>query len=154
MKIRDILRTKGGDIVTVSQSESLLEASRLLGDYGIGVLLVVDADGKPIGILSERDIVREFARVGPDCAATAVQAVMTEDLIVGLPDDDLSYVMNVMTQQRIRHLPILEDDQLVGLVSIGDVVKAHVTQTETEIRHLHSYITGGRPEMLPGSFMP
>jgi CBS domain-containing protein len=67
---------------------------------------------------------------------------MTEDLIIGVPEDDLEYVMNVMTQQRIRHLPILDGDELAGLISIGDVVKSQITQAEAEIRYLHSYITG------------
>ena len=142
MKVRDILRTKGKALITVGQGESLAEASRLLDEHHIGVLLVVDAATKPLGIISERDIVREFAQRGADCVDVPVKDVMTADLIIGVPDDDLDYVMHVMTQERIRHLPIIDGDELAGLISIGDVVKAHIKEAETEIRYLHSYITG------------
>ena len=142
MKVQDILRRKGRQLITVSQDKSLLEASRLLKEHNIGVLLVVDAKDKPAGIISERDIVREFAARGPECATMVVQDVMITEMIIGVPDDELSYVMNVMTQQRIRHLPIIDKDELAGLISIGDVVKAQISEAETEIRYLHSYITG------------
>lgn len=142
MKVQDILRTKGTELITIDQKKSLLEASRLLSEHNIGVLLVMDDQNKPVGILSERDIVHMLASQGPDSASTKVQAAMSEDLIVGVPDNDLDYVMNVMTTKRIRHLPILDEGKLVGLISIGDVVKAQVTKAETEIRYLHSYITG------------
>jgi CBS domain-containing protein len=86
--------------------------------------------------------VHEVASRGPALEEATVQEAMTEDLIIGVPDDDLQYVMNVMTQQRIRHLPILDGDRLAGLISIGDVVKSQMNQAEAEIRYLHSYITG------------
>ena len=144
MKVRDILRRKRDEIISITAQVSLLEASRVLSEHNVGVLLVMDAQGKPIGIISERDIVRQFAQQGAHCAETPVKEAMTEELIVGVPDDDLNYVMNVMTQKRIRHLPILDEDRLAGLISIGDVVKAQVDQAETEIRYLTSYITGTR----------
>ncbi|MFC1960087.1 CBS domain-containing protein [Chloroflexota bacterium] len=142
MKVRELLQVKSTALVTIDQEQTLLEASGLLNDHHIGVLLVVDAEQKPVGILSERDVVRLFAEKKDQCATVQVQEAMTKDLIVGLPSDDLSYVMHVMTQQRIRHLPVLDDETLVGLISIGDVVKAQVDQAKTEIRYLQSYITG------------
>jgi CBS domain-containing protein len=143
VKIGDILKKKGTNIVTAGQRDSLSAASKLLNEHGIGVLLVVDNDGMPVGILSERDIVREFASQGPESGSILVRDAMTADLIVGVPDDDLNYALSVMTQQRIRHLPILDEGKLAGLVSIGDVVKAQIAESETEIRYLNSYITGG-----------
>lgn len=142
MKVQDILRNKGTELITITPRQTLLDASRLLSEHNIGVLLVVDGEDNPVGILSERDIVHRLARLGPDCAKTAVQEAMSEDLIVGVPDNDLDYVMSVMTNARIRHLPIIDDAKLVGLISIGDVVKAQVNKAEAEIRYLHSYITG------------
>lgn len=144
MKIRDILKFKGSELITIGHQETLHKASRLLSEHNIGVLLVLDAKEKPVGIISERDIVREFARQGSACETTVIQKIMSEDLIIGVPDDDLDYVMNVMTQKRIRHLPILDEEQLAGFVSIGDVVKAQINQSETEIRFLRNYITGNR----------
>ncbi len=142
MNVRAILGHKKRGLVTVDQDLSLREASRLLNEHRIGVLLVLDQAQKPVGILSERDIVRHFAAEGGDCETRPVREAMTSELIIGVPDDDLRYVMTVMTQQRIRHLPILDGDELAGLVSIGDVVKAQIDETETEIRYLRSYITG------------
>lgn len=143
MKLRDILHQKNNELVTIRQDQTLHQASRLLHERHIGVLLVFDADDKPVGILSERDIVRVLAERGADSPAVTVGEAMTPDLIVGVPDDELTYAMNVMTQQRIRHLPVLEGESLVGLVSIGDIVKAQISQAETEIHYLQSYITGG-----------
>jgi CBS domain-containing protein len=142
MKVQDILKTKGAELVTIGQQDSLGEAYRLLSEHNIGVLLVTNEQNKPVGIISERDLVHEFANRGPAVETTIVQEAMTEDLIIGVPEDDLQYVMNVMTQQRIRHLPILDGDELAGLISIGDVVKSHMNQAEAEIRYLNSYITG------------
>jgi len=142
VKVQDILKSKGAELVTIGQQDSLVEAYRLLSEHNIGVLLVMDKQGKPVGIISERDLVHEFAKRGPAVEKATVQEAMTEDLIIGVPEDDLEYVMNVMTQQRIRHLPILDGDELAGLISIGDVVKSQITQAEAEIRYLHSYITG------------
>lgn len=142
MKVRELLQAKSTTLVTIAQGETLFAASKLLHEHNIGVLMVVNEAGKPAGILSERDVVRLFAEQGAQCATVEVQAAMTSDLIVGLPSDDLSYVMNVMTQKRIRHLPVVDGDKLVGLISIGDVVKSQIDKAETEIRYLQSYITG------------
>lgn len=128
MKVRDILRHKSSELITIDYHEPLLEATRILTAHNIGVLLVTDTEGNPVGIISERDIVRVLAHRGAICGEIIVRAVMTEELIVGAPDDDLNHVMNVMTQQRIRHLPILDGDKLVGLISIGDVVKAQIAE--------------------------
>jgi CBS domain-containing protein len=144
MKVRDILARKGTAVITIGQEASLHEAVSLLSEHRIGVVLVTDAAGDPVGILSERDMVKIMAAEGCNLDDKLVGDAMTADLIVGVPDDDLEYVMSVMIQRRIRHLPILDGDHLAGLVSIGDVVKSQIDDAVTEIRFLRSYIDGTR----------
>lgn len=139
MKARDILQEKSKALITIGPADTLLEASRCLSEHNIGALLVVDA-GQSVGILSERDIVREFARHGAACEAVAVGEAMTGDPVVGEMDDELDEIAQIMTQRRIRHLPILDGEDLVGLVSIRDVVQAQMRQSENEIRTLRSYM--------------
>jgi CBS domain-containing protein len=144
MKVRDILARKGTAVITIRQEASLHDAVSLLSEHRIGVVLVTDAAGDPVGILSERDLVQIMATEGCKLDDKLVSDAMTADLIVGVPDDDLEYVMSVMIQRRIRHLPILDGDHLAGLVSIGDVVKSQIDDAVTEIRFLRSYIGGTR----------
>lgn len=143
MNLRDILRTKGADVVTIRQDTSLLEAARELREHNIGVLLVMDGAEHPAGIISERDVVSLLAERGSIDGLT-VQDAMSRELIVCVPTDSVDYAMQVMTQKRIRHLPVMDGERLAGLVSIGDLVKSHISQAETEIRYLHSYIQGVR----------
>ncbi len=146
MKVQDILRQKKQrDLITVGEAATLLAAARLLREHNIGVLLVTGSGGKPVGILSERDIVRRFASEGAACEEMAVADVMTRDVVTGTPADELADTMRAMTEHRFRHLPILDDDgETIGLVSIGDVVKSLVLSAETELEHLWNYITGSR----------
>lgn len=145
MQVSRILSQKKQiELITIGQRASLVEASRLLREYNIGVLLVTDGNRQPVGILSERDIVREFARSDGDCASVSVEQVMTHDLITCGPDDALYHVMDLMTEHRIRHLPVLDGEELVGLVSIGDVVKAQLGAVSAENEQLRSYITAQR----------
>ena len=144
MKVRDILARKGTAVITIRQEASLHDAVSLLSEHRIGVVLVTDAAGDPVGILSERDLVQIMATEGCKLDDKLVSDAMTADLIVGVPDDDLEYVMSVMIQRRIRHLPILDGDHLAGLISIGDVVKSQIDDAVTEIRFLRSYIGGTR----------
>ncbi len=141
MRIRDILRTKGADVVTVGPGETVLDAVRILAEHRIGALVVI-AGEEIRGIISERDVLNMVAN-GPEAvASTAVEEVMTSDVIVGVEEDDLDYVMNIMTNNRIRHLPIVGDRGLVGIVSIGDVVNEVRRSVESENRHLKDYIHG------------
>lgn len=141
MKIREILRTKGTDVVTVAPDQSVLAAVRILAEHRIGAL-VVQKDDDMVGIISERDVLNLVARDPARLDSTLVSDVMTADLIVGVPDDDVDYVMNIMTNNRIRHLPVVEDSRLAGMVSIGDVVNAIRKSVETENRLLKDYIQG------------
>jgi CBS domain-containing protein len=142
VKVKGILREKPAAVITITADQSLLEASQLLAEHNIGAVVVVDGDGTPVGILSERDIVRKLAALQEDVVNHKVRAAMTEDIIIGFPEDDLSYVTSTMTDKRIRHLPIMEEQKLVGMISIGDVVKAQLAHFKSEAHWLHSYITG------------
>lgn len=141
MKIRDILRTKGHDVVTTSPDETVLAAMLVLVKHNIGSVVVVEG-GEIRGILTERDVLRLGAKDPAKLSTTKVGDVMTTNLVIGVLDDDLEYVMGVMSRNRIRHLPVLEDDQLVGILSIGDVVNTCRKNAETENRYLKDYIQG------------
>jgi len=141
MKIQTILATKGTKVVTAHARQLLKEAIGLLVQHNIGALVVVDDADKPVGIISERDLIRAVAR-GEDLARP-VSAVMTRAVIFGTPQDDLASVMKTMTEKRFRHLPVMEGDKLVGIVSIGDMVKAQLEQYQGEIETLETQIIGG-----------
>jgi CBS domain-containing protein len=141
MKIRDILRTKGSEVICVAPDQPVLAAVKILSEHRIGALVV--RTGEEIhGIISERDVLNLVAGDPGAVAATPVAEVMTADLIVGVSEDDLDYVMSIMTANRIRHLPIMAEERLVGIVSIGDVVNAVRRSMEAENRHLKDYIHG------------
>jgi CBS domain-containing protein len=123
MNIASILATKGDKVVTVRAERTIREALGLLAEHNIGALVVVDDDRRPIGMLSERDIVRTAAKNEAVFAMTVSQ-LMTRNLVLGTPADDVSAVGSTMVERRIRHLPILDGGKLVGIVTIGDVVKA------------------------------
>jgi CBS domain-containing protein len=141
MKIRDILRTKGSEVITVGPDQPVIAAVQILAEHRIGAL-VVTAGEEIRGIISERDVLNLVAGSPEAVGATPVQDIMTSDLIVGVEDDDLDYVMNIMTNNRVRHLPIVDHGRLVGIVSIGDVVNEVRRSVESENRHLKDYIHG------------
>jgi CBS domain-containing protein len=142
MKIRDILRHKGSDVVTASTGDSVLQVVQVLVDQNIGGVVVVDGE-EVIGILTERDILRLTATKPDAFQALEVGHVMTRDVIKVAPDDDLAHVMEVMTEKRIRHLPVMEEGRLAGIVTIGDVVNAFRRVAEDENAHLRQYIQAG-----------
>jgi CBS domain-containing protein len=152
MRIRDILQEKGSEVVTIDAGQTIHDAIGKLNEHGIGALVAMAEGGEIVGIITERDILREC---GNRCAHLAepptreesacpslVQNVMTKDLVIGVPDDDLNYAMGVMTRNRIRHLPILDDGSLAGIISIGDLVNAHFEEEVFENRTLRDYIHG------------
>ncbi|MBI5507094.1 MAG: CBS domain-containing protein [Deltaproteobacteria bacterium] len=143
MKIRDIRKNEPIQLQTISPDKTIHQAIQQLCQFNIGALPVVDAGGALVGILSERDVLRLCAR--SDCQnalASRVADVMTVNLVIGVLDDDLEYVMRVMTEKRVRHFPVLEGRKLVAMISIGDVVKAQYLQKETEARFLRDYMAG------------
>lgn len=141
MKIHDILQRKGRDVVTAGPGQSVLEAMRTLVEHNIGSVVVTEAD-EIVGILTERDVLRLGSRDPSLLASTHVRAAMTTDLVIGVADDDIHYVMNVMTENRIRHLPVVEEGALIGIVSIGDLVNACRREAEVENRYMRDYIQG------------
>lgn len=141
MLIRDILRQKGHDVVTIRPDRTVLDAMELLVDRNIGSLLVVE-DERVRGIITERDVLRMTARRPADFQELSVSDVMTRDLITAPPGDSIDQVMEIMTRNRIRHLPIVDGDGLHGLVSIGDVVNALRRSVQSENEHLKQYIQG------------
>lgn len=141
MNIASLLATKGDMVVTVRAGQTIRDALRLLARHNIGALVVVDDGHLPIGIVSERDVVREAAR-DEQLFARAVGAIMTRDVIVGAPHDDLKSVGMTMTDRRIRHLPVVHEGRLVGIVSIGDVVKAERDRYQGEVDTLQILILG------------
>ena len=141
MTIADILRHKGRGVVTITQDRSVLDAVGVLVANNIGGLIVMDGD-RPIGILTERDVLRLTARSAGHLASFTVGSVMTRDLVTATPGHHLRQAMALMTERRIRHLPVLEDQALAGIVSIGDLVNACRSEAEEENGHLRGYIQG------------
>jgi len=141
MKLEQILRSKGHDVVTISESQTVLDAVKVLVDRNIGGLVVMEGQ-HPTGILTERDILRLTARAPGELGSIRIGSVMTREMITARPQDHLSEMMDVMTEHRIRHLPIMEGDQLAGIISIGDLLNACRASAETENSQLREYIQG------------
>ena len=141
MKIEEILRNKGHDVVTITESRSVLAAAQALVEHNIGGLVVTEGE-RPTGIPTERDILRVTARSPGELDSIQVGAVMTRELITARPQDQLTKMMDVMTQNKIRHLPIMEGDRLIGIISIGDLVNASRVLAEEENSQLRQYIHG------------
>lgn len=142
-KVSTILGRKGTQVLTVRRDASLGEAVGELAAHGVGALVVSDDDRAIHGVVSERDVVREVARVGEgDWAGRPVAEVMSSPVTTCRPDDDVDEVMAVMTTRRIRHVPVVEGDDLAGLVSIGDVVKWRMDELELQAAALEAYVSG------------
>ena len=139
MKVRTILATKGTNVLTIHPDQPLREAARLLAEHNIGALVVVNEDHELVGIISERDIIRASARL-EDALSQPVGQLMTKVVITGLPQDDLMAVMDTMTDRQFRHLPIMDQGDLVGIISMRDVVKYQRDQYKGEIDTLETQI--------------
>ncbi len=143
MTVAKILRTKGGDIYSVRETDSVLNALKVLADHRIGAVLVLHGDGKIAGILSERDIVRALPGAQGKLREQEVSSIMTRSVITCAEDDSVEKVMAIMTDNKIRHLPVMKGQNLLGVISIGDVVKERIAETEHEAEALKQYIVGG-----------
>ena len=141
MTVARILAEKGSAVVTVSPERTLDEAIHLLADKSIGALVVTDADGSVAGIISERDIMRVLARHGGASFDEPVSAHMTRKVVTCTRTTTIEDVMATMTNGRFRHVPVCEDGKLVGMVSIGDVVKRRIATVEAEHQAMRDYIT-------------
>ena len=140
MTVKTILAAKGGDIVTIEPTANLAAAVRLLAERRIGALLVLGADRRIAGILSERDIVRVLAQHGASVLAQPLSQVMTRKVVTCSPSETIGVIMERMTAGKFRHVPVIEQDQIVGIVSIGDVVKYRLQEMEHESAALRDYI--------------
>jgi CBS domain-containing protein len=141
MKLRDVLRNKGSHVYTIGPDHTVQDAVQGLMQHRIGALLVVDGQGAAVGIITERDVLRECQTRSDQLARIRVREAMSRDLIVGLPDDDIRYTMGIMTENRVRHLPVIDRGAVAGMISIGDMVKACLEETEYENRYLREYIS-------------
>lgn len=142
MLVSDILRRKGDKVVAAPPDQTVAEAARLMARESIGSVLVL-AGGSIAGILSERDIVRTLAEAGPACLDRPISELMTTHVITCGPEERVDRVMALMTEGRFRHLPVIDEGRLVGIVSIGDVVKSRLEEAQAELEHLSAYVAGG-----------
>ncbi len=141
MYVRNILQHKGHDIISVSPQNTLQEAAKTLRENKIGAVLVIADDKRMCGVISERDIIIAIAKHGANVLEGKVSDYMTEGVYTCSLDDEIKTVMEQMTWRRVRHLPVLDDGNIVGVVSIGDVVKHRIAETEAESEALITYIT-------------
>ena len=145
MKVKDLLRDKGDVVYTIPPEKTLSDAVALLNKHKIGALVVTDDKNAILGILSERDILHCVEKKAGVLGEIPVSEEMTKDLLIAVPDDEVDYVMTIMTENRVRHVPVVHEGRLAGLISIGDVLKIRMEQCEFEARHLQDYITGKYP---------
>ncbi|MFT3754575.1 MAG: CBS domain-containing protein [Pseudoxanthomonas sp.] len=139
--VRQLLGEKTADVFAVAPRDSVFEAIRLMADKGIGAVLVMDGP-QLTGIVSERDYARKVVLHEKSSRATPVQEIMTAKVITVAPDATVKHCMQVVTEHRIRHLPVLEGDNVVGVISIGDLVKAVIEEQQAELDQLQRYIAG------------
>jgi CBS domain-containing protein len=140
--VRQLLRAKGHEVWHIAPDASVYDALKLMADKGIGALLVLDGEDL-VGIISERDYARKVILKAKSSMDTPVREIMTQRVVSLHPDQNIQACMALMTDKHIRHLPVLENDRLVGIISIGDVVKAIISQQEFMIEQLEKYIEGG-----------
>ena len=139
MYVRDILKAKGAELFTIGPEEPVTALLKVLVECRIGAAVVAE-EGRLVGVVSERDVIRAAAQRGADCLHASVRELMTADVISCAPDTSIDDVMNLMTTHRIRHLPVLEGGELAGVVSIGDAVKSRIESAQREADQLREYI--------------
>lgn len=142
MTVATLLKEKGTSVVTARPDATVAEIANLLKEHRIGAVVIVDGQRRPEGIVSERDIVRAVAEEGAAGLARRAGEVMVRKLITCTPEDTTYEIMNLMTQHRIRHLPIVVEGKLGGIISIGDVVKSRIAEIELEASEMKRYIAG------------
>ncbi len=143
MLIGQILAGKGSDVVTTQPDATIVAVASVLKKKRIGAVVVTDADGQLCGIISERDLARGLADYGARLLEMTVAQLMTADVVTCSPEDGLAKLMQAMTEGRFRHLPVVKDGKLSGIISIGDVVKHRLSELEAETHMLQDYIAGG-----------
>ena len=142
-KVSAVLESKGRNVVTVTPRDTVASLVKVLSVNRIGAAPVVNGDGRLAGIISERDVIRGMAQHGDSVTALPVERLMTTEVRTCSPEDAIVELMEVMTLQRIRHLPVVRNGALEGIVSIGDVVKQRLAEAQSELNELRSYISSG-----------
>lgn len=143
MYVSTILEQKGRAVVTVRQDATIMEVARKLADKRIGAVVVLGAERNVVGIASERDIVGILGLDGFEALSRPVEEIMTHDVMTCRESDTIDWLAGMMTEHRIRHLPVVENGRLIGIVSIGDVVKHHIAEVQMEAMAMRDYITAG-----------
>ncbi|CDI03192.1 putative Signal-transduction protein with CBS domains [Candidatus Competibacter denitrificans Run_A_D11] len=141
LQLKEILKNKGGQPVTVPEASTVGSAIRTMNEHRVGSVMVQGPDGEPIGILTERDVVRLYAQGEGDFETMLVKDWMTTDMTTGQPDDSVSEILAIMTVKRFRHLPVIEETRMVGVISLGDLVKAQLEEIAFEAKVLREYIS-------------
>jgi CBS domain-containing protein len=139
--IRQLLESKGRQVWSVNRETTVYDSLRLMAEKGIGALVVMD-QGTIVGVISERDYARKVILEGRSSRDTPVSAIMSTSVLHAVPEQSIADGMALMTEKRIRHLPVMEDNQIIGIVSIGDLVKSHIAEQEYVISQLEHYISG------------
>lgn len=145
MTVEQILKEKGTEVHSICSTITVYEALKIMGERNVGAVLIIE-DTILKGILSERDYARKIVLQNKTSKDTFVHEIMDEDMITVKPTDDIYYCMDLITNRRIRHLPVLSDEKVVGIISIGDVVKAIMENQKITINYLDSYISGTKAE--------
>jgi CBS domain-containing protein len=143
MLVSQILRDKGDLVFTALPHETVSSAAALLNSRRVGAMVIVDDKDAVVGILSERDIVRSVAELGAAALAEPISSCMTRNVVFATPAETVNDLLGRMTDRRMRHLPVVKDGRLVGIVSIGDLVKCKIAETEAEAENLKAYISAG-----------
>lgn len=143
-RVSDLIAAKGSLVFSIPPDATVFEAIRTMVDRNVGALLVME-DDRVVGIITERDYLRRVALEGRSSRTTAVREIMTPEVVVVTPDRELEQAMAVMTERRIRHLPVLDGGRLAGIISIGDIVKHLSATRKAEIQYLRDYIVGRYP---------
>ncbi|TVR95723.1 MAG: CBS domain-containing protein [Rhodospirillales bacterium] len=141
MFVSDILKVKGSDVVSISSDEPVAAAIAVLCEKRIGALLVLDSHDRILGILSERDLVRAMNGFHDAVFSKRVGELMTHRVVTCSPKDPVAAIMGMMTAQRFRHVPVMDEGRVVGIISIGDVVKSRIEEAQAEVEALRQYIT-------------
>lgn len=139
--VHHLLESKGKDIITTTEDVSVFDAIDLMANLKVGSLIVMQ-DGKMIGIVTERDYARKVILKGRSAKSTLVGEIMSTEVMTATPEQTVRECMTLMTERRIRHLPVVDNDQVIGLISIGDLVKAIISEQQEEIEQLEKYISG------------
>jgi CBS domain-containing protein len=145
MKVKDILAVKGSRVVTIVENTSVFDAMLVFSANRIGSLVVIDKDENILGIICARDVLMATINHYEDIKAMTIDKIMSTNLIVGRKDDNLDYVQSVMTENRIRHLPIVDNKKMIGLISMGDVVSTQVKEKDVELTYYKDYIADRYP---------